>query len=348
MRKVVIHAPGGYGQLKIERHPTPTPSPGEVLVSTRAIGVNFADCIVRMGLYKSARDYVGWPITPGFDFAGIVSGLGDGVRGFALGDEVFGVTRFGAYATDVAVPSNQLLQRPSALTQLEAGAFPTIHVTAWYALHRLGRVRPGNDVLIHSAAGGVGGALVQLAKRAGARVVGVVGAGHKVSTAHAHGADVVIDRSTQDLWAAAREAAPNGYHLVLDANGVETLRDSYRHLAPRGRLVVYGFHTMFRRGGSGFPNPLRLAWSWLRTPRFNPLQLTSDNRSVMGFNLSFLFAETEMLHEAMTDLVSGLEDGSLQSPPIQTFSLSDVASAHRSLESGTTVGKLVLIPTELS
>lgn len=347
MRKVVIHGPGGYGRLQVEQHPDPTPGPGEVLVSTRAIGVNFADCIVRMGLYKSAREYVGWPITPGFDFAGVVAGLGEGVTSVAVGDDVFGVTRFGAYSTHVAVPVSQILARPSRLTVLEAGAFPTIYITAWYALQRLGRVRPGQDVLVHSAAGGVGGALVQLAKRAGARVVGVVGGAHKVAIAREHGADVVIDRSTQDLWAEASAATPGGYRIVLDANGVATLQDSYRHLAPQGRLVVYGFHTMFARGGPGFPNPFRLAWGWLRTPRFNPLDLTSENRSVMGFNLSFLFSEQQLLQEAMADLLSGLEDGSVRPPPIQTFSLSEVAQAHRAIESGTTVGKLVLVPEHL-
>lgn len=313
-------------------------------MATRAIGVNFADCIVRMGLYASAKEYVGWPITPGFDFAGLVDALGDGAEGFAVGDPVFGVTRFGAYSTHVVVPTAQLLPRPPSLSEVDAGAFPTISVTAWYALHRLGAVTEGDTVLVHSAAGGVGGALVQLARRAGARVVGVVGGAHKIPTAVQHGCDHVIDRSAGDLWAQAREHAPGGYQIVLDANGVATLADSYRHLAPQGRLVVYGFHTMFGRGGSGMPNPLRLAWGWLRTPRFSPLDMTSANKAVMGFNLSFLFDRTDLLHVAMNDLLAALADGSLVPPPVQTFSLGDVASAHRTLESGRTVGKLVLIP----
>ena len=345
MRSVVVHRAGGYGQLKLEEHPTPSPGPGEVLVATRAIGVNFADCIVRMGLYKSAKEYVGWPITPGFDFAGVVTAVGDGVTLHAPGDEVLGVTRFGAYSTHVVVPQDQLIPRPSALSMAQAGAFPTVFLTAWYALHRLGAVSEGDSVLVHSAAGGVGGALVQLGKRAGATVVGVVGGAHKVATAEEHGADCVIDRSSEDLWTRAKQAAPDGYRIVLDANGVATLKHSYRHLAPEGRLVIYGFHTMFsRRPSLGIPNPFKLAWGWLRTPRFDPLDLTSANKSVMGFNLSFLFHRKDVLRAALTDLLAGLDAGDLRPPPVQCFALDAVADAHRAIESGQTVGKLVLVP----
>ncbi len=343
MRKVVIAKPGGYGRLVLHTLPDPVPGPGEVLLETEAIGVNFADCIVRMGLYASAREYVGWPITPGFDVSGTVTAVGEGVD-LPVGAAVFGVVRFGAYSTHVVAPADQLRVRPDALDAVQAAAFPTIFVTAWYALHALGSLRAGEAVLVHSAAGGVGGALVQLAKRAGARVIGVVGGPHKVQVAKDHGADVVIDRSREPLWAAVEAAAPGGLQLVLDANGVATLRESYRHLAPQGRLVVYGFHTMFGRGGRGVPNPLRLAWGWLRTPRFDPLDLTSSNKSVMGFNLSFLFDRTDLLQDAMTDLLDGFEAGELQLPPITTYPLEAVADAHRALETGDTVGKLVLLP----
>lgn len=344
MRKVVVHRAGGYDELRLEEHPAQEPRPGQVRVRTVAIGVNFADCIVRMGLYKSAREYVGWPITPGFDLAGEVESCGEGVSRFAVGDKVFGVTRFGAYATHVTVPQTQLFPLPATLTMEQAAAFPAVHLTAWYALHHLGAVDTGHQVLVHSAAGGVGGALVQLAKRAGAQVVGVVGRSEKVSVAIEHGADVVIDKSSQDLWAEADAAAPDGYRIVLDANGVATLKDSYRRLGPEGRLVVYGFHTMFRQGGSGWPNPMRLAWGWLRTPRFDPLDMTSSNKSVMAFNLSFLFPRQDLLAEGMAELLEAVEQGALRPPPIQTFPLTAVAEAHRALESGRTVGKLVLLP----
>jgi NADPH:quinone reductase-like Zn-dependent oxidoreductase len=341
MRKVVIHRPGGYEALRLEEHPDPRPGPGEVLVEVTAAGVNYADCVVRMGLYASAKKYVGWPITPGFEFAGRVAGLGDGVTDLAPGTAVFGVTRFGGYASHVVVPRHQLWPVPPHLDPAEAAALPAVMLTAYYALFELVHPRPGNLLLVHSAAGGVGGSLLQLARIAGCRTVAVVGAAHKVAPARDLGATDVIDRSSEDLWSAARRYAPAGYDAVFDANGVDTLRQSYRHLAAPGKLVVYGFHSMLPRGG-GRPNWLKLAYDYLRTPRFNPLDLTNDNRSVLAFNLSYLFEAESLLTESMTRLCGWLADARLRPPPITRYPLADVASAHRTLESGATVGKLVL------
>ncbi|MHC4393545.1 MAG: alcohol dehydrogenase catalytic domain-containing protein, partial [Planctomycetota bacterium] len=226
MKKVVVHQAGGHDQLRLEEHPVPEPGAGEVRVEAEAIGVNFADCIVRMGLYQSAKDYVGWPITPGFEAAGRVAALGEGVDDLAVGDEVFLVTRFGGYAEQIVAPRRQVFLRPEAMNPSEAASFPSVFLTASYALFELGAAREGQVMLVHSAAGGVGGALCQLGKAIGCRVVGVVGGTHKVETARKAGADVVIDKSKEDLWAAAESAAPSGYDLVFDANGVATLKQS--------------------------------------------------------------------------------------------------------------------------
>jgi NADPH:quinone reductase-like Zn-dependent oxidoreductase len=189
----------------------------------------------------------------------------------------------------------------------------------------------------------VGSALVLLGKRAGCRVVGVVGRTDKVASARALGCDVVIDKTREDLWRAARAAAPTGYDVVLDANGASTLRESYEHLGSPGRLVVYGFHSMLATHG-GRPNPLRLALSWLRTPRFDPLRMTGENRSVLAFNLSYLFERRELLEHAMRELLTAVADRTLVLPEVHVYGLRDVAEAHRALESGRTVGKLVLVP----
>ncbi|XYH93378.1 zinc-binding dehydrogenase [Sorangium sp. So ce1128] len=203
------------------------------------------------------------------------------------------------------------------------------------------RLRRGMVVLVHSAAGGVGSALVQLGKIAGCRVIGVVGAAHKVETARRLGADAVIDESSEPLWAAAERHAPEGYDVVLDANGVETLRQSYRHVAPAGKLIVYGFHTMLPRQG-GRPSYPKLALDFLRMPRFNPLDLCNDNKSVLAFNLSYLFHKTEILRGAMDRLLGWLDEGRLAAPPVTTFPLERAEEAHRAIEAGKTVGKLVL------
>ncbi len=343
MRKVVIPRAGGYDRLKLETQPDPTPATDEVVVSTEAIGVNYADCVIRMGLYASAREYVGWPITPGFEFAGTVSAVGASVKDLAPGARVFGVTRFGGYSTHVAVPRHQVFPLPARFDMAQAAGFPTVFLTAYYALFELAHARPGSTLLVHSAAGGVGGALLQLGRIAGCRTVGVVGSSHKVEAARALGADVVIDKSREVLWRAAEQAAPRGYDVVLDANGVSTLRESYRHLARPGKLIIYGFHSMLPRKG-GRPNWVKLAADFLRTPRFNPLQLTSDNASVLAFNLSYLFERKDVLAEAMGRLLTWVDEGRITPLAITHFPLERVADAHRALESGSTVGKLVLVP----
>lgn len=345
MQRIVIHRPGGYDRLRLETHPTPEPGPGEVRVRVAACGVNYADVVVRLGLYASAKKYVGWPITPGFEFAGVVEALGTGVTGPPVGTRVLGVSRFGAYATHVVVPAHQVYLRPAGLDATHAAGVPAVFITAYHALFNLAHVRAGERVLVHSAAGGVGTAALQLCRVAGARVTGVVGSAAKVPVAQAFGAEVVIDASREDLWARARQAVPGGYDVALDANGVSTLWESYRHLRPTGRLVIYGFASMLPRGG-GRLDYLRMAWDYWRTPRFDPLRMTSSNKSVLAFNLSFLFDRADLLGDAMARLLAWLEDGAIRPADVTTFALADAAEAHRAIETGRTTGKLVLLTGE--
>ncbi|MEJ7596393.1 MAG: zinc-binding dehydrogenase, partial [Kofleriaceae bacterium] len=233
--------------------------------------------------------------------------------------------------------------KPPSMSFEQAAALPAVYMTAWYALFELAHPRPKQQVLVHSAAGGVGSALVQMAKLADCEVTGVVGKSTKVAAAKALGADHVIDKSKQDLWREAERIAPTGFDVVLDANGVSTLGASYKHLRRAGKLVVYGFHSMMPKTG-GKPNWPKLALDYLRTPRFNPLDLTNHSHSVLAFNLSYLFDRTELLVEAMTQIVAWVEAGKIAPPAVTTYPLADVARAHADIESGTTIGKLVLIP----
>ncbi len=343
MRKVIIHRTGSYDVLKIEEMEEPNPSTGEVLIEVAAIGVNYADCMIRMGLYESAKVYVGLPITPGFEVSGRIKALGEGVEDFALGEEVFAVTRFNAYATHLIVPSHQVFRRPKRFSMEEIAGFPTIFLTAYYAMFELAHPRAGQVSLVHSAAGGVGTALLQLGRIAGLKSLGIVGQSHKIEIAQHYGAAHVIDKSRQDLWKEAEAFSPEGFHVIFDANGVETLSKSYDHLAPTGKLVIYGFHTMLTKG-RGRPNWLKLIWGYLKTKRFNPLEMTGQNRSVLAFNLSYLFENTDLLEEAMTHLLAWIDEGKIEAPPIQIYPFDEVARAHADLESGTTVGKLILVP----
>ena len=342
-RKVVVHSAGGYDRLKLETCAMPVPGRDQVRIEVRAIGVNYADTIVRMGLYASAKEYVGWPITPGFEVSGVVAAVGAGVTDLAVGTEVFAVTRFGGYSSQVVVDRGRVFRRPPALSFEQAAALPAVYMTAWYALFELAHPRPGQRVLVHSAAGGVGSALVQMAKLVGCEVTGVVGKSAKVAAVKTLGADHVIDKSTQDLWREAERIAPDGYDLVLDANGVSTLGASYKHLRRAGKLVVYGFHSMMPKTG-GKPNWPMLAIDYVRTPRFNPMDMTNNSHSVLAFNLSYLFDRVELLHEAMAQIVGWLETGKIAPPTVTTYPLAEVARAHADIESGQTIGKLVLLP----
>lgn len=341
MHKIVIEKPGGYDHLKIQEFPDPHPGEGEVLIETRAIGVNFADCVIRMGLYQSAKQFVGWPITPGFEVCGVIKEIGKGVTQFSPGDKVIAITLFGGYTTHLVVPVEGIFLLPTQLDFDQGAAIPTVFITAYYALFELAHPRKDNIVLVHSAAGGVGSSLVQMAKLIGCRVIGVVGASHKVDYVLSLGADACIDKSTQDLWKEAKRLAPHGYDVILDANGAETLHQSYTHLVHGGKLVVYGFHTMFSKR-LGHPNWVKLIWDYLRTPRFNPLTMTNDCRSVLAFNLSFMADKVELLKGDFTILLKWLHEGKIVPPVVKTYAMGDVGKAHADLESGQTIGKLVL------
>lgn len=343
MERIVIDRPGGYEALRVEHARAPEPALDEVRVRVRAIGVSYADCIVRMGLYESAKHYAGYPITPGFEVSGVVEARGALAGDVPVGAEVIAVTRFGGYASELVVPIAQVFAKPASLSFEAAAAIPANFLTAHWALHGLAGVRAGETLLVHSAAGGVGGALAQLGRRAGCRVVGVVGRTEKIDSARAQGCDAVIDASREDLLERARALSPLGYDVVLDANGASTLRASFELLAAPGRLVIYGFHSMLPKA-RGRPRLLQLARTWLATPRFDPLAMTGSNRSVLALNLSYLFERRDLLASAMQDILGALERGELSPPPVTRFALDDAAAAQRALETGTTVGKLVLVP----
>ena len=343
MKKIVIERPGGYRQLKIKEFPVPIPQKNEVLIEVAAAGVNFADVFVRLGLYKSGKELVGWPITPGFEFSGKIVTCGPDVSKFIEGTPVFGVTRFGAYATHLCVPEHQVhaISDTSKFTSDQWAAFPAVFLTAYHGLFHHFVLRPKMNILVHSAAGGVGGALLQLGKIADCRMVAVVGSGHKITTALAYGADSVIDKSKEDLWATALELCPDGFDVVFDANGPATLNQSYRHLAPGGKLVAYGFHSMLSTRW-GVPNYLKLIYDYFRVPRYSPLNMTQDNKSLIAFNLSYLFHQIDLFKDALDHLCNWVEESMIKAPPVQIYPFEKVAEAHRALESGKTVGKLIL------
>ncbi len=263
---------GGYEALQARALPSGTATQGAVpeghaatppdelvTVRVKAAGVNYADVCIRWGLYASWNKFGGGTGTcttsenspsevraiqnvPGFEFAGTVERVGSSVTNVKVGDEIFGVTLFGAYTSRLVVPAHQVFRRPRGLTAPQAAALPAVAMTAYFAVMRQASpINRGDPVLVHSAAGGVGSMLIQMCKIQGWRVCAVVGSSHKTAACKGLGADWVIDKSTSNLWEEAAAFAPGGYAAVFDANGIATLQRSWEHLAPCGKLIVYGF-----------------------------------------------------------------------------------------------------------
>ena len=341
MKRIVIHKPGGFKRLKVETFQVPELKDKEVLINTKYIGVNFADCIVRMGHYSSAKKLVGWPITPGFEFSGYVQEIGKSVQGFKVGEKVFGVSLFNAYSSHVIVSETQIFKLPQNLSLIEAGGFPVIYLTAYYALYLSVHIFPGSTVLIHSAAGGVGSALLQLCKVNGWRSIGVVSSREKVEPGKNMGADYVIDTSSENLWQMVEKYSPNGLDIILDANGTNTLKQGLVHLNQTGKMIIYGFHSFFSKG-KGKSNPARLVYNYFQVPKFNPVSPKNLNKTVSTFNLSYLFERNDILQGAMKEILKLIESDKIKMPVIKTYQLENAADAHIAIQSGKTIGKLVL------
>ncbi|MGD8227477.1 MAG: medium chain dehydrogenase/reductase family protein [Desulfobacteraceae bacterium] len=338
-KRIIVAKPGSYGVFRYDETPIDDPGPGEVQVEVKACGINFADVSVRLGLYRAAKGL--YPLCPGLEFAGVVKTTGSGVEGFEPGNRVFGACRFGGYTTAINSPAEHLWPLPEAWSFERGATFPVAYLTAYYALHHVGHLKQSDRVLIHSASGGVGIALLHLLKLKDNVSVGVVGRSDKVDAAKEAGATFVIDKGTHDLWEKSEELSPEGYDIILDANGASTLKGSYRHLRPAGRLLIYGFASMFSH--SGRKNTLKLLWGYLKTPRFNPFDLTGANKTISGFNLIYLFDRVDLFRNIMETLLMWGREGRLPLAPITTFAFEDVVSAHKAIESGRSIGKVVLV-----
>ena len=324
-----------------------------VILRNKNFSVNYADCAIRWGLYESANRFVGWPIVPGFDVAGIIEHVDESNNdGFKKGDKVFGVTLFGSYSNRILIPKIQLRKIPNDLSFSQAASLPTVSLTALYALSLAGYFPitnmkySNNSILIHSAAGGVGSMLVQISKLLGlSPIVGVVGRASKVQEANKLGCDFVIDKSKEDLWTRAMELAPpEGYKTIMDANGVATLQESYDNLAPTGRLVVFGFHSNLPVG-KDMLSPLewiRMAKKMNAMPKFDAMDLVVDNKAVLGFNLSFFAEEAKLVSTLFDQICSWLDRGELKCPRVVTMAMSEIGEAHTLIQSGKSIGKIVI------
>jgi len=336
MRHVVLTKHGPPEVLQAADAAEPTPRTGEVRLAVRAAGVNFADIMARLGLYPDAPAP---PTVVGYEVAGVVDALGSEDLPFRIGDRVLAFTRFGGYASSVAVPVTSVFQTPSTLTDVEAAAVPVNYLTALLALYRLANVSAGETVLIHGAGGGVGIAATQLAKLRGATVIGTASA-VKLAAIHALGVDHPLDYLHDDVPGEVRRlTAHRGVDVVLDPIGGRSFRTSYQLLAPLGRLVVYG---VSRLASGERRSWWRLVRTMIAMPAFRPLSLMNSNRAVFGLNVGHLWSETDRLRSAMDLLLAELAAGRIRPVIARTFPLDRAADAHRYVQSRANIGKVIL------
>ncbi len=332
---------GSLDRLAREEEPLTSPAIGEVRVSVRAVGLNFADVFACLGLYSATPK---GPFVPGLEFAGIVDAVGPGVQRWHTGDRVIGLTRFGAYSTQVTVDARYLYPLPEGWTLSEGAAFPVQAITAWYAIDDLGACARGGSVLVHSAAGGVGLNALALLRRRDARVIATVGQESKRRFLVEHAGlapQQVILRDRRRFGEQLDDAlAANGllgFDLVLDAVAGPFFRPAYRRLRPAGRLVIYGSADLMPPASR--PNWLRLTAQYLARPRIDPLGMISHNKSVMGFNLIWLWDHVDRLSSIYEALARDIT-----TPPHigRRFAFGDAPAALRYLQGGKSVGKVVL------
>ena len=346
-----IRRAGALDRLERHSEALPDPGPGEARVGVRAVGLNLADIFACLGLYSATP---AGPFVPGLEFTGVVEAIGPAVsrpdtsgeppHAVRSGDRVIGLTRFGAYATAVNLDARYLRPIPPQWSFAEGAAFPVQALTAWYGLTELGALSPGNSVLVHSAAGGVGLNALAILAPLGARVVGTVGRPAKrdflVERCGLSSDQVIVrdrDRFGAQLDGALAALRLDGFDLVFDAIGGPFFRPAYERLRPEGRLVLYGAANFMPRRGR--PDYLRLALRYLCRPRLDPLRMIAENRSVMTFNLIWLWDHVDRLSRAYDRLAPLMER-----PPFigRRFGFADAPAALGYLQGGESVGKVVL------
>jgi NADPH2:quinone reductase len=323
MKAIHVLTPGGPGAMQVVDVPTPRPGPNHVLVKIAAIGVNFIDVYFRTGLYKADL-----PIILGNEAAGTIEAIGEGVTGFAIGERVAYAMARGSYAEYAVVPAAVLAKVPAVVEMNTAAAAMLQGMTAHYLTHSTFPLKSGDTCLVHAAAGGAGGLIVQMARSLGARVFGTVSTEEKAQIARGHGADEVILYTKEDFQAAVKRLTNGrGGDVVYDSVGATTFDASLDSLRPRGMMVLFG--------QSSGP-----------VPPFNPNILNAKGSLFLTRpSLAHHLQTREELEWRSGDVLGAVASGALKLRIDRTYPLADAASAHADLEARRTTGKLLLTVT---
>jgi NADPH2:quinone reductase len=314
-------SPGGPDRLEARDIAPPAPSAGEVLIRQTAIGVNFLDIYIRTGLYP-------WPVERdlilGSEGAGVVEALGDGVTGFEIGQRVAYTIPNGAYATHRLVPAASLVALPDSVSDVQAAGAMLKGLTTYYLLHDSYAVKPGDTVLFHAAAGGVGLLAGQWRAAKGARAIGTAGGPEKCTLARTHGYAETIDYRSEDFIARVQGLAPEGLPVVYDSVGRDTVMGSLQLLAPFGTLVAFG-------QSSGPVGDFKIS------------DLARGSLYLQRPTLFHYATNRPWLERAAGALFQGISGGTL-SINVTERGLRDVAQVHSDLADRKTTGSVVLVP----
>jgi NADPH:quinone reductase-like Zn-dependent oxidoreductase len=333
MRAVEIPRYGPPEVLRVIEREDPVARPGQVVVDVAAAGVNFADTMARVGLYADAPKP---PMVVGYEVAGTIAAVGDGVDPGRVGERVMAGTQFGGYASLVAVSAADAIPLAERLSFEQGAAIPVNYATAWAGLVRYGALEAGEKVLIHAAAGGVGIAATQIAKRAGAEVWGTASPS-KHEAILRNGVDHAVDYRSDGWW--------NGlppFDVILDAIGGRQFRRSYKMLRAGGRLVAFGASSVSQGEKRNVLKAAPEALPMLRG--FNLIDQMQSSKAVIGLNMLTLWKDRGSLEPWTSPLAELIEDGTVQPVVSDAVPFDNAAEAHRIIGERRNVGKVVLTP----
>jgi synaptic vesicle membrane protein VAT-1 len=337
MRQIWITKAGPPEVLQVREAPDPEAGPGQVRVRVKAAGINFADLMARVGLYPDAPKL---PCVIGYEVSGTIDQVGEGVSGFGSGDRVFAMPKFGGYTDTLVIGADQVFKVPEGMSFEEAAGFPVVYLTAYNMMLFTGVLRPRSKVLIHSAAGGVGLAAIELAKTRDCTIFGTASPS-KHAFLRELGCQHPID-SGGDYAAAVRAVVGDqGVDLILDAVGGKSWSEGYDLLGPCGRLVAFGLSA----ASSGKKRSvIHALLQLIQVPKFNPMKLMVDNKTVGGTNMGHLFDRLDLLRPQFEALLALYAEGKVHPRVDRSFPFAEAAAAHHYIHDRKAKGKVVLVP----
>lgn len=338
MQRKVYKMPktGNINHLKLQTEELADPVGQNVQIEVKAIGFNFADIFAMQGLYKGAPK--GQPFIPGLEFSGVIAKVGNGVTKWKVGDRIMGATKFGGYVSHLNHHEDYVTALPHNWSFEQGAGFIVQGLTAYYALVELGNLKEGMTVLIHSGAGGVGILANRICKKYGAYTIGSVGSSRKVDfLLNDEGYDEVYVRGDNMLGQIREKLNGKELNIVLETVGGKGFFDSYKAMAPMGRLITFGSGSF--TSNSAKPNIFKLLPKYLSRPKIDVMKMPSSNKSVMGFNLIWIYDRVELLQSVLDKLmVLNLEPQHVG----HVFKFNQMHEAIKLFRSGQTMGKVVV------